>query len=79
VRVRLETQGRRGKAVTVIEGVPAAPAQLAELAARLKRRCGCGGSVKGGAIEIQGDQRETVIAELSGIGYTVRGRMKKEG
>jgi translation initiation factor 1 len=72
VRVRLETQGRRGKVVTVIVGIPAAPDQLEDLASRLKRRCGSGGSVKAGVIEIQGDQRETVLAELAQAGYSVR-------
>ena len=64
VRVGIETQGRRGKAVTVIEGVPLAPEELARLATDLKRRCSSGGTVRSGTIEIQGDKRETVVATL---------------
>lgn len=72
VRVRRETKGRGGKAVTVIEGVPLAPDALKALAKTLKKRCGVGGSVKGDTIEIQGDVRETVQGELQQRGYTVK-------
>ncbi|MEE4661655.1 MAG: translation initiation factor Sui1 [Halieaceae bacterium] len=72
VRIRKETKGRGGKAVTVIEGVPLAPDALKALAKALKKRCGVGGSVKGDTIEIQGDVRETVQGELQQRGYTVK-------
>ena len=71
VRVRRETAGRRGKAVTTISGVPLASDALRALAAELKRRCGSGGSVKNGVIEIQGDHRDTLIAELEARGHRV--------
>jgi len=64
VRVRRETKGRKGKAVTVITGVPLAGEELAKLAARLKRRCGAGGTLKDGVIEIQGDHRNAAVEEL---------------
>jgi len=72
VRVGRETQGRKGKGVTVITGVPLAGAALEELATRLKKRCGSGGTVHEGAIEIQGDHRDALVAELGRLGYTAR-------
>lgn len=72
VRVGRETKGRKGKAVTVVTGVPLAGMSLEELATRLKKRCGSGGTVREGVIEIQGDHRDTLVAELGKLGYTVR-------
>ena len=69
VRVRRETAGRRGKAVTTIYDLPLNDAQLRELAGRLKKRCGVGGSAKDGVIELQGDHRDVVLAELKAAGY----------
>jgi len=71
VKVRRETAGRRGKAVTTVTGVPLDDAGLRELAGRLKKRCGAGGSAKDGAIELQGDHREVVVEILRGEGYEV--------
>ena len=72
VRVRREVKGRRGKTVTTISGVPLPSDELRELAGELKRCCGTGGSAKDGVIEIQGDHRDALIAELSARGYTVK-------
>jgi len=72
VRVGRETKGRKGKGVTVVTGVPLAGDALEELATRLKKRCGSGGTVDGGVIEIQGDHRDTLVAELGKLGYTVK-------
>jgi translation initiation factor 1 len=69
VKVRRETSGRRGKAVTTVSGVPLDDAGLRALAARLKKRCGVGGSVKDGVIELQGDHRAIVVEELRAAGY----------
>ena len=69
VRVSRDTRGRGGKGVTVITGLPLAPPALAELAAALKKRCGCGGTVKHGVIEIQGEHRDAMMAELTRLGY----------
>lgn len=68
-RVRRETKGRGGKAVTVIEGLPVSADRLKDIAKKLKQRCGVGGAVKDGAIEIQGDQRETCRAALEAQGF----------
>lgn len=72
VRVRYEVAGRKGKGVTVISGLPLNEPQLKSLAKSLKQKCGTGGSVKDGAIEIQGDHRASLAAELRGQGYTVK-------
>jgi translation initiation factor 1 len=72
VRVSRETQGRKGKGVTVIRGLGLAGDALAALATELKKRCGSGGSVQGDVIEIQGDHRDTVVAELTKKGWTVK-------
>ena len=72
VRVRRETRGRGGKTVTVITGIPGDDAAIAALAGELKRRCGTGGTVKDGNIEIQGDFCDLLAAELAKRGYTVK-------
>jgi len=56
----------------VIKGVPLAGDELDVLATRLKKRCGCGGTVDAGVIEIQGDHRDLLVEELGRLGYTVR-------
>jgi len=72
VRISRETKGRGGKSVNVISGLALAPAELENLCTQLKKRCGTGGTVKEGAIEIQGEHRDTLVAELSKRGYTVK-------
>ena len=72
VRLGRETKGRRGKGVTTVSDLPLDEAGLLELAATLKQRCGTGGTVKEGRIEIQGDQRERIVAELEKLGYRVK-------
>lgn len=68
-RLKRETKGRNGKAVITISGLAESAEKLVEIAALLKKKCGCGGSVKDGVIEIQGDQRELVQQELTKLGY----------
>ena len=72
VRVGRETKGRRGKGVTTVSDIPLDEAGLQELASTLKQTCGTGGTVKDGRIEIQGDQRERIIAALEGMGYRTK-------
>ncbi|MCA3177726.1 MAG: translation initiation factor Sui1 [Burkholderiaceae bacterium] len=72
VRVSRETGGRGGKTVTVVRGVPLAADALAALAKSLKAACGTGGTAKDGAIELQGDHRDAVIARLERDGWRVK-------
>jgi len=72
VRVSRETKGRKGKGVTLIAGVPLGAEALAALTKDLKQRCGSGGTVKDGMIEIQGDHRDRLIVELQSRGYRVK-------
>jgi len=75
VRVRLERKGRGGKSVTVIEGIQLAPDERTILLKKLKSKLGTGGTVRNTLIEIQGDQRDGVMAELEKLGY----RPKRSG
>lgn len=72
VRIRRETKGRGGGTVIVIAGIPLQGAQLKELAGALKKKCGCGGTVKDGIVEIQGDHRDLLLQELEARGYRVK-------
>jgi predicted translation initiation factor SUI1 len=67
-----QTKGRRGKGVTTVSDLPLDEAGLLELAAKLKKRCGTGGTVKDSRIEIQGDQRDRLAAVLESMGYRVK-------
>lgn len=72
VRVGREIAGRGGKGVSVITGLPLAGAELESLARQLKKLCGAGGAVRDGVIEIQGEHRDRLVAELSKLGYEVK-------
>ena len=72
VRIRRETSGRKGKGVTTISGIPLSNEELKTLAKTLKKRCGTGGAVKDGIIEIQGDHRDVLRQTLSALGYQVK-------
>jgi len=70
VDVRRETGGRGGKTVTVVDGfVGIGLPEKEQLAKKMRAACGCGGTVKDGAIEIQGDQREKIAQILSAAGF----------
>ena len=72
IRVGRETKGRKGKGVSLVKGVPLQGQALNQLAKRLKSKCGSGGTVKNGVIEIQGDHRELLVQELSKEGFSVK-------
>ena len=86
VRIQRQTSGRKGKGVCLITGVDLDDAELTKLAAELKKKCGCGGAVKDGVIEIQGDKRDllkSLLPWLSNIlpcvlfSYFVLNRIKR--
>lgn len=72
VRVSRETQGRKGKGVTVISGLPVDAKGLQKLAKQLKRKCGAGGTVRENVIEIQGEHRDLLVEELKALGYQAK-------
>ena len=72
VRVSRETQGRKGKGVTVISGLALAAPDLEKRATELKKKCGSGGSVENGRIEIQGDHRDRIVEELNRRGWQTK-------
>jgi translation initiation factor 1 len=70
--IRVGREVRKGSGVSVITGVPLAGEELKALAKELKARCGSGGTVKDGVIEIQGDHRDVLIAELTQRGWKAK-------
>ena len=72
VRIRRETKGRKGKGVMTISGLLMDEKSLKGLAKELKKLVGCGGAVKDGIIEIQGDHREALKSQLEKLGHNVK-------
>ena len=72
VRLRREVKGRGGGTVIVISGIPLSASEIKDLAGVLKKKCGCGGTIKDGVIEIQGDHRDALSAELQARGFKVK-------
>jgi translation initiation factor 1 len=72
VRVSRETKGRKGKGVTLIVGIPLGDKELKIFAKTLKAKCGTGGTIKDGVVEIQGDQRDVLVPLLQAKGWIVK-------
>jgi translation initiation factor 1 len=72
LKIRRETSGRGGKAVTVVFEFPSNPDYFKNLTTRLKTQCGTGGTFKETSIEIQGDHREKIKAILEKMGFKVK-------
>ncbi len=70
--IRREKKGRRGKTVTVVSNLQLTSEDMKSLSRHLKQACGSGGTVKDGNIEIQGDHRDKVAAQLSALGYKTK-------
>lgn len=71
-RITRESKGRGGKDVTLVSDHGLDGTALTDLAKHLKTKCGTGGTVKDGRIEIQGDQRDRIAAELERLGYRIK-------
>lgn len=69
LRIQRQTKGRKGKGVCIISGIELAPEEFKKLAQNIKKKCGKGGAVKDGTIEIQGDDREQLKTILESMGY----------
>lgn len=74
VYVERTRKGRGGKTVTLVLNLPGNEAAKSALLKELKAACGTGGTLKDGQLEIQGDHRERVMAELAARGHTVKAR-----
>jgi translation initiation factor 1 len=72
VRVERSTKGRKGKGVSIIKGLDLESAELKALAKTLKQKCGTGGTIKNGVVEIQGDHRDLLVEELNKLGYKAK-------
>lgn len=72
VRIHKDSKGRKGKGVSIIKGLGLAEKELKTLAQKLKKQCGCGGTVKDFGIEVQTDNREQLKTLLEKLGYTVK-------
>ena len=70
IRVRRESKKRAGRVVCVVEGLAAE--QIKSTCKELKSKCGTGGTVKGGVIEIQGDHRDQIRELLESKGLAVK-------
>jgi len=72
VRIQKSAKGRKGKGVTLITGILLAEDELKLLAKELKQKCGSGGTIKNGVIEIQGDHRDLLLELLQDKGWQVK-------
>jgi translation initiation factor 1 len=71
-RVTREKQGRGGKTVTVVRGLPLAPEALQALGKKLRAACGAGGTARDGVLEVQGDHADKVLALLLAEGHRAK-------
>ncbi len=68
--ITVNTEKRKfGKVYTVIEGLEESEIDMKDLAKKLKTQFACGGTVKDGAIELQGDHTKEIKSELSELGF----------
>lgn len=72
IRIGRQTKGRKGSGVTTISGLSLNKADLTILAKKLKKKCGSGGTIKDGIIEIQGDHRDFLVDILTNLSFTVK-------
>ena len=72
VRISRQTKGRKGAGVCIITGLPVDELTLKKIGQNLKKKCGTGGTIKNGVIEIQGDHRDLLVATLTQLGFKTK-------
>ena len=72
VVLKRDTGGRGGKVVTLVQGLNMHPDGKRDLLRLFQKKLGTGGTLKSGALELQGDHRERLAAELQALGYRVK-------
>jgi len=71
--IRISTDSRRyGKKMTIVDGIMDNTISLDNLLSTLKSKCACGGTIKEGAIELQGDHAKKVQKVLAEMGFQAR-------
>ncbi len=72
VRVGRETKGRKGAGVTVVTGLDMSEGRLRELLSDCKKKLGCGGTLRDGVLEFQGEHRDALLKLLANLGITAK-------
>lgn len=72
VRVSRETKGRKGAGVTVVAGLAMTDERLKSLLSECKKRLGCGGTLREGILEFQGEHRDALVAFLADKGISAK-------
>ncbi len=72
VRVGRETKGRKGAGVTIVSGLALPEAELKKLLSECKKRLGCGGTLRDGVLEFQGEHRDSLLSFLVERGITAK-------
>jgi translation initiation factor 1 len=72
LRIGRESNGRGGKTVTTVKGFQGSADAAKTLLADVKKRCGTGGTLKDGVLEIQGDHRDTILDLLTKKGLKAK-------
>ncbi len=72
IRIQREKKGRGGKTVSIVYGMPVSRDELKEWSTKLKQQCGCGGSVKDGALILQGDRVAKIVEILKAAGFQAK-------
>lgn len=71
--IRIYTDSRRyGKKMTIVEGISSSDIDIQSVLSKLKSKCACGGTVKEGNIELQGDHMRKAQGVLEELGFQAR-------
>ncbi|CAA0087434.1 putative protein YciH [Zhongshania aliphaticivorans] len=72
IRIRRETKGRKGKGVTIVNGLLLDAKELKVLGKELRQKLSTGGAIKDHELEFQGDHRQALKTLLETKGYSVK-------